>query len=169
MGILNRLIFPIPSDIVDLYIADDNNVGLFDEENNLILPIAREDYIPQDNSESGVIVGWQRSFVNFSLANYQFEATSRDCRQTIYYVLKALQSLSESTSIDQAGAYPLITCLDYHNDWDYKTMTRSTTGYVERKGVIKVTLQNGSFANSTNPLDMKWGAGVKINFTEITL
>jgi hypothetical protein len=166
MALLNKLVFPLPEAIYSKYTGDYINQGLFDESGNLIVWCPREAYTPTDNSESGVVIGWQRSIVNFTRANYQFEATSPDNRIALYYALKDLETASNSVAI-QTGSYPLITCYDYHNDWDYVSQQQSVGGYATRLGVLKISLTSGTYAHTdTGSL---WTNGVKLFFQEVVL
>ena len=138
MGKVNKIVFPLTAELKQKYDAPFNQ-GLFDGD-NLVLPVWKEDYNAANPVQVTVIKGFSAAVIDIQTEYYQFEATCRDSRATVGYILKELAQANKV-----CGQYKLVTCLDYHrldNDSD------RAAGYTVRQGVLQYEIVNGSIRSS---------------------
>ena len=154
MAKLNKIVFPLTTELKTLYDLSVNS-GLFNGD-NLVLPIWSEDYNAANPVQTKVIKGLSAAVVDITTNYYQFEATCRDSRVAIGYILKDLMT-DASTNCSQ---YQPITCYDYHR---LDTQTDRQYGYTIRQGVLQYEPLKGSIRSSAG---YNYNGGHRIIFTQ---
>ena len=155
MANLNKIVFILSTELRQKYdlVA---NTGLFNGD-NLVLPVWREDYNAANSMQVKVIKGLTSPIVDVQKDYFQFEATVRDSRATVGYILKELMELSSAI----CGTYQLITCWDYHR---LDTETDRTNGYTVRQGVLQYEVSKGSIRGTNGS---NYTGGHRIIFTQV--
>jgi hypothetical protein len=155
MGSLNKLIFPLTEQLITKYNTPANR-GLISNV-GLVLPIFPEDYKSPIYTQVETKYGYTSPFVTLTKVPYEFEATCRDGREAIAYVLRDLIKLATADSCKYQGVTVYDFCL-LDEDADV------ARGYTIRTGVLNYEFGGGSFRayNNTNVRPN----GIRILFTQ---
>jgi hypothetical protein len=155
MGKLNKLSFPLTSEIVVKY----PSMQLI-QNGELILPIWSEDYKSPTYSNVEVSYGFTSPVIKNSKVPYEFEATCREGRLTSY--IKWIFQDLIAIAISDPCKYRAITLHDYCL---HDTLDDQARGYTVRTGVLNFEMVAGSF-RSDNGANSHPG-GIRILFTQL--
>ena len=150
MAKINPIVFRLPTGIKDKYDIPEHQ-GIFDNDgtsDRLIFNVLPEDYNAANPITKEIIKGISAPVATITRNHYQFEATNKDQRAVIRYVLRDL--LKEGGNLSLYGISniiiscnePLIAVEDYHELDEYEDELQ---GYTLRVGVMNVESLKGSY------------------------
>ncbi|MGC8711054.1 MAG: hypothetical protein ACP5RH_01555 [Leptodesmis sp.] len=163
---INVIKIPCTSAIATALSFDSNNspfCNLFDESNNLVLPIVPGGYSRTNIGPAlEVVSGFVSNRVKTSTRLFKFSYIIDDARDEIRMAIEAL--IANATN--ERGRYKAITILDYIF---VETLADKAQGYTLRYGALEIETIGGTVNYiDGDPTSRRIGTGHKIEFTEST-
>lgn len=170
MAKINPIIFRLPTGLKDKYDIPEHQ-GIFDNDgtsDRLVYQVLPEDYNAANPISKEIIKGAKTAVATITRNYYQFEATSKDQRAVIRYVLRDLLiaggnlSLYGISNTITACSEPLIVVEDHHELDQYEDELQ---GYTLRVGVMNVESLKGSYRATGINSNYNKGCRVIFNHT----